>query len=67
MLSSITCYTHFCLLKDAIKERENQKQKDYENRLNLEKEILNATEENAKLVAKSLQERQKLHVDIEKV
>ena len=53
--------------KDAIIEREKQKQKDYEDRLKLEKEILDATEENAKLVAKTLQERQKLRVDIEKV
>ena len=53
--------------KDAILEREKLKQKGYDDRLKLEKEILDATEENAKLVAKSLQERQKLRVDIEKV
>ena len=66
-LNHLSNFFFIFYFKDAIIEREKQKQKDYEDRLKLEKEILDATEENAKLVAKTLQERQKLRVDIEKV
>ena len=57
----------YLLHKESIKKREEQKLKDQEKRLQIEREILENQEDTAKLVAKAEQQRHQFHVDLEKV
>lgn len=67
MLQHFYLNWRFLLSQESILERERKKQTQYEDRLKIEQEILDSASENAKLLVKAQQDRQRVLSDIEKV